>query len=163
MSSKEILLRPAQETDAWILSAIHIAAIKALPTTFYTRQELLAWRNHLDKPDGSNILKHLQLETIRVAIEDEMIAGFASFILNELISLYVHPRYQGKGIGRTLVEDFCRSASGQGFDSVVTTASLYAEGFYLRLGFIAIQRVPHHLGRGLVVPVTEMSKELDSS
>ncbi|MGH1393133.1 MAG: GNAT family N-acetyltransferase, partial [Trichormus sp.] len=72
MSSKEILLRPAQEIDAWILSAIHIAAIKALPTTFYTRQELLAWRNHLDKPDGSNILKHLQLETIRVAIEDEM-------------------------------------------------------------------------------------------
>ncbi|WP_414578192.1 GNAT family N-acetyltransferase [Anabaena sp. CCY 9402-a] len=160
MSPKEISLRPAKDTDAWKLSAIHIAAIKALPTNFYTRKELLAWRNYLDKPDGSNILRYLKLETIRVAIEDEMITGFASFILNELISLYVHPYYQGQGFGRALVEHFCAEATQQGFDSVITTASLYAEGFYLRLGFIPLQRVPHHLGRGLVVPVTEMCKEL---
>lgn len=160
MSAKEISLRPAQETDAWVLSAIHIAAIKALPATFYTQKELLAWRNYRNKPDGSNILKSMKVETLWVAIEGDVVIGFASFIVDELIGLYVHPKYQGKGIGRALVQHFCDEATEQGIDKVITTASLYAEGFYLQLGFTAIQTVPHYLSRGVVVPVIKMSKTL---
>lgn len=160
MSANEISLRPAKETDAWVLSAIHIAAIKALPATFYTKKELLAWRNNRDKPDGSNILKRMKVETFWVAIEGDVVIGFASFIVDELIGLYVHPKYQGKSIGRALVQHFCEQATDQGIDKVITTASLYAEGFYLRLGFTAIQRAPHYLRSGVVVPVTKMSKAL---
>jgi GNAT superfamily N-acetyltransferase len=160
MSANQISLRPAQETDAWILSAIHIAAIKALPPTLYTEKELLAWRNYRDKPDGSNITKSMKVETCRVAIEGDIVIGFASFIFDELIGLYVHPKSQGKGIGRALVQRFCHEATEQGIDQVITTASLYAEGFYLRLGFTAIQKAPHFLRNGIVVPVTKMSKTL---
>lgn len=160
MSANEISFRPAQETDAWILSAIHIAAIKALPATFYTQEELLTWRNYRDKPDGSNILKSMKVETFWVAIKQDIVIGFASFIVDELIGLYVHPKNQGKGIGRTLVQHFCDEATAQGVDKVITTASLYAEEFYLRLGFTAIQRVPHYLKNGVVVPVTKMTKTL---
>ena len=160
MSANEISLRPAQETDAWVLSAIHIAAIKALPATFYTRKELLTWRNNRDKPDGSNILKSMKTESFWVALKGGVIIGFASFIVDELIGLYVHPKYQGKGIGRALVQHFCNEATNQGINKVITTASLYAEGFYLRLGFTAIQRAPHYLRSGIVVPVTKMSKVL---
>jgi GNAT superfamily N-acetyltransferase len=105
-------------------------------------------------------LKHLQLETLWVAAKGDHVLGFASYIVDELIALYVHPRYQGRGIGRALVEHFCEQARQQGLDKVITTASLYAEGFYLRLGFIAIQRAPHQLGKGVIVPVIKMSKEL---
>ncbi|MEH1819628.1 MAG: GNAT family N-acetyltransferase [Nostoc sp.] len=160
MSANEISLRPAQETDAWVLSAIHIAAIKALPATFYTQKELLAWRNYRNKADGSNILKSMKAETYWVAIEGDAIVGFASFIVDELIGLYVHPKYQGKGIGRALVKHFCEEATKQDVSKVITTASLYAEGFYLRLGFTAIERAPHYLRSGIVVPVTKMSKTL---
>ena len=160
MSANEISLRPAQETDAWVLSAIHIAAIKALPATFYTQKELLAWRNYRDKPDGSNILKSMKAESFWVAMEGDVVIGFASFIVDELIGLYVHPKYQGKGIGRALVQHFCDEATEQGIDKVITTASLYAEGFYLRLGFTAIQKAPHYLRSGIFVPVTKMSKTL---
>ncbi|MCL6751085.1 GNAT family N-acetyltransferase [Nostoc sp. CCCryo 231-06] len=160
MSANEISLRPAQETDAWVLSAIHIAAIKALPATFYTRKELLAWRNNRDKPDGSYILKSMKMETFWVAIERDVVIGFASFIVDELIGLYVHPKYQGKGIGRALIQHFCDEATNQGINKVITTASLYAEGFYLRLGFIAIEKVPHYLRSGVIIPVTKMSKIL---
>ncbi|MEH1924063.1 GNAT family N-acetyltransferase [Nostoc sp.] len=160
MNANEISLRPAQETDAWVLSAIHIAAIKALPATFYTQKELLAWRNYRNKADGSNILKSMKAETCWVAIAGDAVIGFASFIVDELIGLYVHPKYQGKGIGRALVQHFCDEATEQGVDKVITTASLYAEGFYLRLGFTAIERVPHYLRSGIVVPVTKMSKTL---
>ncbi|MCW5314542.1 GNAT family N-acetyltransferase [Nostoc sp. KVJ3] len=160
MSTNEISLRPAQETDALVLSAIHIAAIKALPTTLYTQKELLAWRNYQDKPDASKILKRMKVETLWIAIEGDIIMGFASFIVDELIALYVHPKYQGKGIGRALVQHFCDEATRQGIDKVITTASLYAEGFYLRLGFTAIQKAPHYLRGGVVVPVTKMSKTL---
>ncbi|MEH2376466.1 GNAT family N-acetyltransferase [Nostoc sp.] len=160
MSANEISFRSAQETDAWVLSAIHIAAIKALPATFYTQKELLAWRNYRDKPNGSNILKSMKVESFWVAIEGDFIIGFASFIVDELMGLYVHPKYQGKGIGRALVQHFCDQATEQGIDKVITTASLYAEGFYLRLGFTAIQRTPHYLRSGVVVPVIQMSKTL---
>ncbi|MHC5892397.1 GNAT family N-acetyltransferase [Nostoc sp.] len=160
MNYNEISLRPAQETDAWVLSAIHIAAIKALPATFYTQKELLAWRNYRDKPDGSNILKRMEVETFWVAIKGDFVIGFASFFVDELIGLYVHPKYQGKGIGRALVQHFCDQATEQGIDKVITIASLYAEGFYLRLGFTAIQRAPLYLRSGVVVPVTQMSKTL---
>ncbi|MBE9051943.1 GNAT family N-acetyltransferase [Nostocales cyanobacterium LEGE 11386] len=160
MNANEISLRLAEEADAWVMSAIHIAAIKALPTTFYTRKQLLAWRNYRNKPDGKNILKNMQVETFWVALENDIVTGFASFIVNELIGLYVHPYYQGKGIGRALVKHFCEEAATQGVDQVLTTASLYAEGFYLRLGFTAIKRAPHYLGTSIVVPVTKMSKIL---
>lgn len=160
MNANEISLRPAQETDAWVLSAIHIAAIKALPATLYTQKELLAWRNYRNKADGSNILKSMKVETFWVAIEGDAVIGFASFIIDELIGLYVHPKYQGKGIGRALVQHFCDQATEQSIDKVITTASLYAEGFYLRLGFTAIKRAPHYLRSGVVVPVTKMSKIL---
>lgn len=163
MSANEISLRLAQETDAWVLSAIHIAAIKALPATFYTQKELLAWRNYRDKPDGSNILKSMKVESFWVAIKGDFIIGFASFIVDELMGLYVHPQYQGKGIGRALVQHFCDQATEQGIDPVITTASLYAEGFYLRLGFTAIQRTPHYLRSGVVVPVIKMSKILTTA
>ncbi|MEH2411517.1 GNAT family N-acetyltransferase [Nostoc sp.] len=160
MSYNEISFRPAQETDAWVLSAIHIAAIKTLPATFYTQKELLAWRNYRDKPDGSNILKRMKVETFWVASKGDFVIGFASFFVDELIGLYVHPKYQGKGIGRALVQHFCDQATEQGIDKVITIASLYAEGFYLRLGFTAIQRAPLYLRSGVVVPVTQMSKTL---
>lgn len=163
MSTNEILLRPAQETDARVLSAIHIAAIKALPATFYTEKELLAWRNYREKPDGSNIFKKIKAENCWVAVENNAVAGFASYSVDELIGLYVHPKYQRKGIGRVLVRHFCDRAIDQGIDKVITTASLYAEGFYSRLGFTFIKRAPHHLKKGIVVPVTKMSKTLDIS
>jgi N-acetylglutamate synthase-like GNAT family acetyltransferase len=162
MSANEISLRPAQETDAWVLSAIHIAAIKALPATLYTQNELLAWRNYRDKPDASNILKRMKVETFWVAIERDAVIGFASFMVDELIGLYVHPKYQGKGVGRDLVQHFCNEATEQSIDKVITTASLYAEGFYLRLGFTAIQKSPHYLTSGVVVPVSKMSKTLEA-
>ncbi|MBD2415441.1 GNAT family N-acetyltransferase [Nostoc calcicola FACHB-389] len=160
MSANQISLRSADKKDAWVLSAIHIAAIKALPTTFYTEKELLAWRNNRNQPDGSNILKNMKVESLWVAVEGDVVMGFASFVVDELIGLYVHPKYQGKGIGRALVEHFCHRASDRGIDKVITTASLYAEGFYLKLGFTAIERAPHYLRNGVIVPVTKMSKIL---
>ncbi|MBD2515225.1 GNAT family N-acetyltransferase [Nostoc sp. FACHB-973] len=160
MSVNKISLRPADEKDAWVLSAIHIAAIKALPATFYTEKELLAWRNNRNQPDGSNILKNMKVESLWVAVEGDVVMGFASFVVDELIGLYVHPKYQGKGIGRALVEHFCNEASDRSINKVITTASLYAEGFYVKLGFTAIQRAPHYLRNGVVVPVTKMSKIL---
>ncbi|MFN6495524.1 MAG: GNAT family N-acetyltransferase [Nostoc sp. DedQUE01] len=163
MSASKISLRPADEKDGWALSAIHIAAIKALPATFYTEQELFAWRNNHNQPDSSNILKNMKLESLWVAVEKDVVMGFASFVVDELIGLYVHPKYQGQGVGRALVEHFCNKASDRGIDKVITTASLYAEGFYLRLGFTAIKRAPHYLRNGVVVPVTKMSKILISA
>lgn len=161
MSANEIFLRPAQETDARILSAIHIAAIKALPATFYSEKELLAWRNYREKPDGSSIFKNIKAENCWVAVAENKVAGFASYSSDELIGLYVHPKHQNQGIGRVLVGHFCDRAIDQGIDKVITTASLYAEGFYSRLGFTFIKRAPHHLKKGIVVPVSKMSKTLN--
>ncbi|MDH6084341.1 GNAT family N-acetyltransferase [Umezakia ovalisporum] len=155
-----VYLRLAEKTDAWVMSAIHIAAIKALPTTFYTRKQLLAWRNYRHQPNAKDILHDMQAQIFWVAVGNSQVRAFASFIVDELITLYVHPYYQGQGIGRALVAHFCQEAAKQGIDKVVTTASLYAEGFYVRQGFTPIKRAPHQFMSGIVVPVTKMSKNL---
>lgn len=160
MSANDQFLRPAIETDACCMSAIHIAAIKALPATLYSEEELLAWRNYLDQPDGANILRSMKLKNCWVAVDKNVIVGFTSYIFDELIALYVHPKHQGQGVGRALVNHFCETASKQGIEKVITTASLYAEGFYRRLGFKFIEKAPHYLKRGMIVPVSKMSKNL---
>ncbi|MEA5583655.1 GNAT family N-acetyltransferase [Nodularia harveyana UHCC-0300] len=163
MSDHQIFLRLAETSDAWVISAIHVAAIKALPTTFYTRKQLLAWRNYLNKPNSKYILRNMQAEIFWVALKNNQVTGFTSFMVDELITLYVHPYYQGQGIGRTLVTHFCQEAAAQGIKEVITTASLYAEGFYSKLGFKALKRAPHQLRTGIVVPVTKMTKMLTTA
>jgi len=56
-----------------------------------------------------------------------------------LISIYVHPRYRGSGVGARLVEQFCVWAREMNATRIAVTAyttNQAAIGFYQRAGFV---------------------------
>ena len=74
-----------------------------------------------------------------VSLQEERIAGVV--LVKEywnLCSLFVHPDYQGRGIGRALMEtaiEQCRMHSQR--DAIKLNAASNAVAFYERLGFVA--------------------------
>jgi ribosomal protein S18 acetylase RimI-like enzyme len=99
----------------------------------------------------------LQLPTFVAEVEGEL-AGFLSYAVEgermNLVMLNVLPKYQGKGVGRALLEAAVELARGSGLKCVVVAASnddLPALGLYQRVGFVITEVVTgrileHHGG-----------------
>jgi ribosomal protein S18 acetylase RimI-like enzyme len=99
----------------------------------------------------------VQLSTFVAEVEGEL-AGFLSYsVENErmnLVMLNVLPEYQGRGVGRALLEAAVELARGDGLERVVVATSnddLPALGLYQRRGFVISEVVPgrileHHGG-----------------
>jgi GNAT superfamily N-acetyltransferase len=87
---------------------------------------------------------------VMVLIRDEQVVGFCEFGPTEdadddaqraghIMRLYVHPRHQGHGGGRLLVESACARLAGDGYAEAtlwtLETPSNRAHGFYAHLGW----------------------------
>lgn len=67
----------------------------------------------------------------------------------ELDGLFVEPACWHEGIGRTLVEDACARARGEGASAMEVTANPNALGFYEKLAFSRIGEVQTRFGPGV--------------
>jgi phosphinothricin acetyltransferase len=116
-----VLLRPATPADAAATAAIYNHEVTTSTATFdlvtRTVEEQAAW---LDARSGA-------LEVV-VAEIDGTVAGFASlspyrdrpaYRTTVEDSVYVHPDFQGRGVGRALLEEIVRVARERGFHSVI--------------------------------------------
>jgi len=95
------------------------------------------WRNYLKPTKGNieNLAKRYAGETISlVATNNGKIVGTAMGTKDELVRLYVHHRYHGKGIGRSLMQRFEQQCIQRGSTSIRIRSSLYAVPFYLTMG-----------------------------
>jgi len=54
---------------------------------------------------------------------------------NELVRLFIHHRYHGKGIGQKLMQRYEAQCLRRGAISIRVHASLYAVGFYTKMGY----------------------------
>ena len=96
-----------------------------------------------------------------VAEIDGQIAGFASIVPkeSELRAVYVDPKFGRKGVGRMLLDQVEREARDRGLQKLMMHASLSAEAFYKRYGYIEIDRIEHVLKSGKKMPAVKMEKE----
>lgn len=105
--------------------------------------------NKLRKADS--FIKELDF----VAVEDGKIIGNIVYsrlfygsqkiISNEVVGfgpISVMPQYQGRGIGRKLIEYSCRRAAELGFKAVIITGD---NNYYNRLGFVSASKFNVHL------------------
>ena len=119
--SDKLMTRRAKETDAWGIKALidrHVASGTLLPRTLdfisdYAHEFIVA-------VDGEEIVGCVHL--------DEYAPSLA-----ELRSLAVDSRYQGKGVGRLLVNATEKLATARGYATLFAVSN--DEEFFKRFGF----------------------------
>ncbi|MCH5277537.1 MAG: GNAT family N-acetyltransferase [Desulfovibrionaceae bacterium] len=92
------------------------------------------WRAQLDRMRDH----YLPLAEVRVILWPKL-AGFAAVVADHLTALFVAPEWQGRGLGRLLMEDARRRRNRLSLS--VYESNRAARAFYEHLGFAARERV----------------------
>ena len=80
----------------------------------------------------------LKNEEVWVAKENGVVIGYAALAPGWLEHLYVHPDYQGVGVGRRLL-DFAKDRQPQGLELWAFAKNVRARRFYEAAGFVLIE------------------------
>jgi GNAT superfamily N-acetyltransferase len=88
---------------------------------------------------------------VYVATVDQQVVATASLDKDVVRSVFVDPRYQGRGIGRQLMAVIHLAAIDAGIDDLRVPSSITAEGFYAALGYRKIRDEFHGEERTIIM------------
>jgi putative acetyltransferase len=132
-------LRPFLAADTPILAAIFVAAIEELTSEDYNEAQQQAWASAVD--DEEQFGKRLASELTLIATLQNSPVGFASLKgADHIDMLYVHPSAAGQGVASMLCEALEKLAGGRGAKTLTVDASDNAEVFFLKRGYVGLQR-----------------------
>src|ERR1700733_14487005 len=132
-------LRPFLIADTPILAAIFVAAIEELTGEDYNEAQREAWAGAAD--DEERFGKRLASQLTLVATLQNSPVGFASLKGADHIDLlYVHPGATGQGVASLLCDALEKLAGGRGAKNLTVDASDNAQEFFLKRGYVAMQR-----------------------
>jgi GNAT superfamily N-acetyltransferase len=109
----------------------------------------------LANPDAIHLpLSQLEEKQVRVAEQGGLVLGFTAVLSREdgicdLDGLFVEPDRWRRGIGRALLQDAFAQARAGGMAVMEVLGNPYAEGFYVKLGFVRIGTMMSPFGMGL--------------
>jgi GNAT superfamily N-acetyltransferase len=92
-----------------------------------------------------------------VVVADGRIVGTGSLNGNTVRAVFVHPDYQGRGIGTKLMDAVENAANVQSVDALSVQSSITAQPFYAKRGFKVVREVFYREERTIV-----MSKDIPS-
>lgn len=125
------MIRPFEKDDLpALLDAWYRASLTAHP--FLSDEFLAAERHQMTH-------KWLPMSETQVYVADERVVGFLSLVDNEVGGLFVDPEYQGRGIGRALM-DAARDSRPY-LELTVFEANSQGRGFYDAYGFEVVERI----------------------
>jgi GNAT superfamily N-acetyltransferase len=131
----EIVIRPATAADA---EAIHKIVLQALrETNARDYPPSVIDRLVLTLPD--KVASHLTIWCAFVALVDGQVVGTGSLNGQTVSAVYVHPDYQGRGIGTKLMDAVENAATAQSQGTLSVQSSVTAKPFYNRRGFRVVQ------------------------
>lgn len=158
------LIRPARIEDAEHILRAHFNSVHGTGSKFYSKEICDEWSPSISEKRIKGFADTISsgVEIMFVAIVEDKIAGFSSIIPkdSELRAVYVDPKFGGKGVGKMLLNQVELEARKHGLQKLVMPASLSAEAFYKRHGYIEIQRIEHILKSGKKMPAVKMEKVL---
>jgi ribosomal protein S18 acetylase RimI-like enzyme len=123
----QMRLRPAEPSDVDALVETHLSSTRqAMPwlPQIHTLEQTVWWMSH-------QVLGRLR---VWVAESEGQIVGYAALGPGELEQLYVRPGYQGRGVGRLLL-DQAKALEPQGLELWVFQRNTRARSFYEAHGF----------------------------
>lgn len=132
-------LRPFLPTDTPVLAAIFAASIEELTGDDYSEAQQEAWAGAIE--DEEKFGQRLASELTLVATLQNSPVGFAALKGPDHIDmLYVHPGAVGQGVAAMLCDALEKLAGARGATKLTVDASDNAAEFFLKRGYVAMQR-----------------------
>ena len=89
------------------------------------------------------IIENAKVRIVYVGVLEDKIIGTASIVKNIILTVFVDPKYHGKGIGAKLMQTVEKSAKKKGYKLVKVPSSITAYNFYKKLGYKKVKEVYH--------------------
>lgn len=167
MGGSGITIRPAHPGDAADITRIHGDAIRRTPSVadHYDAASITAWSHGIDSDERRERLAGSIAEGRHRFVVAEVageVVGFGAVAPEEgeLRAVYVSSDHGGQGIGTLLLEGLESVALAAGCRHLTLDASLNAEAFYRKHGYIAIGRSTHAFKSGGEIVCVRMEKQL---
>ena len=149
--------RPGEEGAVW---SVCFAATRESIARDYHPDLIERW-DPQDK-DMRKWVERLAQKNPFVAVVDDQIVGMAEIQKDGFIDyFYVHPRWQGKGIGKALLAAVEREAAKTDARAISADVSVTAKSFFLSKGFSVIDAKSNMI-LGHAAPNFRMQKNLRS-
>ncbi|NOH72844.1 GNAT family N-acetyltransferase [Vibrio pectenicida] len=129
-----ITIRRYQIEDTQALWEVFFFTVRKINCQHYSQQQVEAWAQDSWNQDIWHE-KMLQINAYIAEINGQ-IAGYTDLQDSGLIDhFFCHYQFQGKGVGRTLMEHIKREAIQRGISRLYSEVSITARPFYERMGF----------------------------
>ncbi len=133
-----ISIRKYKESDAPALWAIFYHTIRNVNIRDYSKAQVEAWAP--DEYDSEIWQRKMNFILPFVAEIEGEIVGYADLQENGLIDhFFCHYQYQGKGIGRSLMEHIINIGQLKGISRLRSEVSITALPFYEKFGFKVVK------------------------
>ena len=137
LMQKELGIRQATVDDAGRIHEIHTQSVRTLCKGHYSSEQIAGWLKNRS-PQG--YLPGIGRGEMFVATDGLSILGFGQAIPGEIHAVYVAPEYAKQGVGILLLEQALTAARAGSQRDVYLEATLNAQGFYKKAGFVELER-----------------------
>lgn len=150
----EIRVRAIAHIDIDATLSVYRAAVSSVGEGFYNTALRHEWAGRTE----AEFVQQAEARSRLVAESDGRILGYVGYDKNRqtLTECYIHPSWQGQGVGRRLVEHVYQLADNDGLDHLTVLASANARSFYERLGFVFEGPEGLLMGDGQILPCCRM-------
>jgi putative acetyltransferase len=162
--SAAVQIRPAVEADGAAMAQVHYSAVHVSAAGSYLPEVLDIWSPAASEARNEAFRNAMRggRELFLVAEDASDVIGFGSIVpdSNELRSVYVNAGAGRRGVGSAILRALEFLAASRGCPELQFAASLNAESFYARNGYIAGARGAHRLSGGREMACVTMRKTL---
>ncbi len=154
----------AEVSDVEDIMNIHSLAVFETSAAFYPDETVRNWASPMTPEMEKKYIDAIETsdDIIVVAKINGRTVGFGWVApkLSELRAVYVHPDFGRQGVGAQIVADLERLVVERGLKELELIASLNAEKFYLKHGYVKTGNCEHKIRAGHLMPCVKMRKIL---
>ena len=156
----KIHIRPARIGDGQSIHAVTQQSVQGLVGDFYSPESIAGWMGERDAAFYDGLIERGRMFVAERT--DGVVVGFVDTVPGEVTRLFILPEAAGQGLGAQLLELGIARASEGHSGPIVVEATLNAEAFYAKHGFVAMERgmSTHDIG-GAEVEVVHMERSED--
>jgi putative acetyltransferase len=150
-------LRRASRRDWEAVLEVREACIRSLSPDFYTDGEVEGW---LARENAAGTRERLERGTIWAGLCRGRVVGYSCGVPGEVEGLFVHPDFQGVGLGRRLLQKAEEPSVARREEFIRVISTHNAKPFYRAQGYRSLKVVSFRFPSGLEIEAHELRKDL---